>query len=160
MTLVAAITAGSIGAILLTSGIVKLVDRERFERVLSQLDYVGPAATLLSVTVPITELGVAILLLLGRQSRMSLALAGGLLTVFAYVSANSTMNECGCGPFVPKRSAPRIAISLAPALVAAVGAIAGSTAPIGDRLLALGSTAVIAMMVNLLVGYRSVRVSR
>lgn len=138
--------------ILLTSSVVKFVDRERFERIVAELDFVGPAAMFLSAVVPLAEATMAGLLLFSRQPSLSLIFAAGLMGVFSLVSALSRLEDCGCGPFLPKRTAPRIALTILLGLACALAAASRTAPAVVDRLLAFGTAAVTVMVVNLLVG--------
>ena len=82
----------------------KLMDRYRFEVVLSKMPYIGAAAPVLSWAVPLVEIGIAVLLLLPPARQKGFAFSGLLLLLFTVylglVLWLAPQLPCSCGGVV------------------------------------------------------------
>lgn len=155
-----AVVTGTAALILSTGALVKFVDRDRFRTVVADLEFIGPAGPFLSGVVPLVELTVGVLLLLSTRVSLFLGLAAALFAAFSVVSARSKLVDCGCGPFVPKRTTPRVVLSLLLAALCIIAAMLQITPSVGDRLLGFGMAAVTAMGLNVVLGIRAEWASR
>lgn len=136
---------------------MKFVDRHRFEHALQQVSVLRPSASFASSAVPVVEFVVGILLVLGSHTSFHLSIAAILFLLFAATSLANRLDDCACGPLVPKRTMPRIVMSVLLAAGCATVAALETEVMIGTRLLAFGSAAVFSMTVNLLIGVRAER---
>jgi hypothetical protein len=146
--IVSAAGAGVSGIVLLVGGIAKAVNREAFDRALDSIVWTRQWSPFLGRAIPAIEVVVGLLLLIAPRVHLISLFGAVLLTAFAVFSAQTNIEECGCGPFVPQRSKPRILFSMLLVSTLAWSFLVGEAGPsIQDRWLAAGS-----FVLTLLIG--------
>jgi len=103
-------TAGLLILLFTYTGLSKLYDWERFERVLSKSALLEPFSTLLATAVPAVELVISTLLFLPRYRKAGLLSATVLMLVFTlYIAVmlfSASTLPCTCGGVVSSLSWP------------------------------------------------------
>lgn len=156
MTAVAgALVIGGAAVLLLTGGMSKIADRPSFERALANIPIIKDAIEFFSVVVPLVELALGALLLVGSRLALPVVAAALLFASFAVASLIRPMGpsgDCGCGPFVPKAARSRAVSSACMAMALVAVTVAFDDQSRTDRVLAAGSCLVAFMTVRTLVG--------
>lgn len=148
MQVASAIIVGTAGALLVSGGVAKFVDREGFERYLGRNPLTASSSQFLVRSVPVVEALVALLLLTATRLTVSVVTAAVLFAAYAVVSAAGPERECACGPFVPARAPFRIVMN---ALVSAgliTVAVVDPDLPISAKLLGASIAIVAALTVQ------------
>ncbi|RZK48493.1 MAG: hypothetical protein EOO99_10180 [Pedobacter sp.] len=90
------------------TGFDKIITHETFEKSLMRIPVIGPYASFISWAVPLTELGVAVLLILPPTQKIGLYLFSSMMIAFTiYIGSMLMWVEklpCNCGGVISKLS--------------------------------------------------------
>lgn len=147
-----AVALTGIGAAVLgTGGIAKAIDRDSFTRAVETSPLTKGWPVFVAAVVPVVEVFLALLLLLATDLVVVAGIAGAFFAALAGVSWTIKTDECGCGPFVPRRAPLRLTADVGLAIGMIVVALTTAEVARPERLVAAMSFVVVALVARILV---------
>lgn len=157
--MIASVSAGVVGLTLLVAGLAKLVNPARFRETLARmLNLPRAAGRVTSVALPVIEVGLAVMLLLGLAIRVAAAAAALLFLIFSAVIAAILLRRqqvvCACFGSASRQPVRPTALARNGLLTACSVIAAAATSPPATRLPGTLCAALLLISAALLLAYR------